>query len=231
MTTASVTRLRLPVARTDTLRGVVLAAALLSAGQALPLAAQAPVADTVGMSRVFAAIAMQGAHLSAGVGRVPYQGGSGSTLDLRFGLTPRALPEWTFAVAGGFVANARPTEYEVSGRDGFRPNLETTAGGIEVQRRWTGARRYHPIATVGIGTVSNSYAYKQLSDGALTYYRDELRTTPYVSAGAGGEVRISRRLRASGVAAYRAAGPIEVPHGRGTNGGVTMVALLSAGWF
>jgi hypothetical protein len=58
MTTASVTRLRLPVARTDTLRGVVLAAALLSAGQALPLAAQAPVADTVGMSRVFAAIAI-----------------------------------------------------------------------------------------------------------------------------------------------------------------------------
>jgi hypothetical protein len=195
-----------------------------------PAAAQAPVADSLRQTRLWATLGMQGAHLSLGLGGTPYLGGTAASLETRLGLTPRAIPEWTFAIAAGFVADTRPTAFVAPGKDGLRPDLWTSTGGLEVQRRWAGSRGYHPVAAVGVGSVSNSYRYTTRTATGLSYHQ-EVHTTQFVSVSAGGEVGVARWLRASGMVGYRAAGDIGVPHATGTNGGMTFVALLSAGWF
>jgi hypothetical protein len=208
---------------------LLFAASLLSF--APPVLAQAPVADTLRQTRLWATLGMQGAHVSLGLGGTPYLDGTAGTLELRLGLTPRAIPRWTIAVAGGFVADTRPTAYVAPGTDGLQPELWTATGGIEVQHRWAGSRRYHPLAFAGVGSVTNSYRFKTRSAEGPTYHRNEERSTPFVSVGAGGEVRVAGWLRGSGLVGYRAARGIEVPHASGTNGGMTFIALLSAGWF
>jgi hypothetical protein len=206
------------------------AASLLSF--APPVSAQAPVADTLRQTRLWTTIGMQGAHLSLGLGGTPYLDGTAGTLEMRLGFTPRAIPRWTIAVAGGFIADTRPTAYVAPGTDGLRPELWTATGGIEVQHRWPGSRRYHPLAFAGVGSVTNSYRYSTRSaEGGQTYHQNEVHSTPFASLGAGGEVRVTGWLRGSGLVGYRAAGAIDVPHAAGTNGGMTFVAMLSAGWF
>jgi hypothetical protein len=87
------------------------------------------------------------------------------------------------------------------------------------------------MAFAGLGSVTNSYRYKTRSAEGFTYHRNEERTTPFVTVGAGGEVSFAGWLRASGLVGYRAARGVDIPHASGTNGGMTFVALLSAGWF
>jgi hypothetical protein len=208
---------------------LLLAASL--AALAPPVVAQAPVADTLRQTRLWATLGMQGAHVSLGLGGTPYLDGTAGTLEMRLGFTPRAIPRWTIAVAGGFVADTRPTAYVVPGTDGLRPDLWTATGGIEVQHRWAGSRRYHPLAFAGVGSVMNSYRYKTRSAEGPIYHRNEERSTPFVSAGAGGEVRVAGWLRGSGLVGYRAARGNDVTHASTKNGGITFVAMLSAGWF
>jgi hypothetical protein len=208
---------------------LLFAASLLSL--APPVVAQAPVADSLRQTRLWATIGMQGAHVSLGMGGTPYLDGTAGTLEMRLGFTPRAIPRWTIAAAAGFVADTRPTAYVAPGTDGLRPELWTATGGIEVQHRWAGSRRYHPLAFAGVGSVATDYRYKTRSAEGQTYHRNEAHSTPFVSVGAGGEVSVAGWLRGSGLLGYRAARGNDVPHAKITNAGMTFVAMLSAGWF
>jgi hypothetical protein len=176
---------------------------------------------------------LKAAHFDLGAGAVPYlRYGSGQTTQIRVSMVFNALPDWTFAVGSGGIIVGDTTSYVAPGSNGYHPFLGENTTGVEVQRRWNPSALFHPMATVGLGTLRESYQYVHFStDGGSTSHRDNPLTTTYFDVAAGGELNLTGWMRLTPTAGYRQAAAYALPTGTMRNSGLTITSLLEFGRF
>ncbi len=184
---------------------------------------------------LFGRLGLKGAHIAVGGGSAPYSARTttpGSTSEARLGVTLLRLPGWTIVFAGNAVINGDTTAYVAPNTNGYHPRLAAVTSGIEIQRRWSSHRLIHPIATAGVGQLTNSYSYYRYpKTGGSEFHRDEKRTTSYTTFAGGGEINIAGWLRFVMTAGYRFAGASSIPYGTGSNSGFSSVAAFELGRF
>ncbi|MDB4909044.1 MAG: hypothetical protein JWO05_3828 [Gemmatimonadetes bacterium] len=185
--------------------------------------------------RTLAALAgIKHCNASFGGSSVPYLGRSqgGQAADFRLGFTPGSLPNWTIAFATSAVLVGDTTSYIAPGSVDYHPQLTSVTAGVEVQRRWRRGSIFVPVASLGAGTLGNSYSYYEYpkSGGAIAHNDEEHRTS-YQQLAGGVEVVLQAYLRASFLVGYRQAGDTPMPGFAGKNGGATTTVLVSLGKF
>jgi hypothetical protein len=168
----------------------------------------------------------QGGHIAVGSASVPYQSTRSSTYDVRVAVVFRRLPEWTFAIAGGFVLDAERTGYVAPGSGTFRPELYVGSDALEIQRRWSNKRAVHPIATATVGDLTMGYRYLEYApDGEVIVHSDHDELVPFVTLAGGLEMNLVRWMRLVGTAGYRHVRRSTVPFASRMSGPVATMLL------
>lgn len=133
------------------MRPILLVAALI-----IPFIAQAQ--DSTAAAReqtLFRRLGIAGAHFAVGATTTPYNGRTGSAMDMRLGITFERLREWTLVVGSAAIADTDTTAYVAPGSQRFHPRLASTSSTVELQRRWHSRAVIHPIAAMTVGRVTN----------------------------------------------------------------------------
>jgi len=180
----------------------------------------------LGSARMVGAPFLSGFTLGFGLGMTPdVAGGMGVTADGHFSLSFSALPGWTFGVSKALRASPKTTAYVAA--SGARPTLESTAAGLQVQRRWARPNRViQPIASVTVGTFDNYY-YKDIIFQRYVY---EEKWVPYADLAGGAEFSVRRWMRVATTTGLRLTSAT-MPKAPGSGFGIIGKALLEFGVF
>ena len=216
-----------------------LTAGYFSLGAAIAHAAGAQAADSTNKQpqterTLSNMIRVRAMHFAMGAASVPYldKEGGGSAVEIRVGISFKALPDWTFTFAEGAVSNMDTTAYVAPGSSGFHPRLSSLTQSFEVQRRWKNASMLHPLATAAIGSLTTSYNYVEYPhQGVVIRHTDEKTTSTLYSLAAGGELNIARWLRATLTLGYRHAAATKLLASTTSNSGLVVTSLFELGKF
>jgi hypothetical protein len=184
---------------------------------------------------LFAMLPFRGAHIAFGPGTMPYLDDAsprGASAQVKLMVTLKRFPDWSFGVSSTAIAEGDTTAYVAAGTSpAIHPHLNSHAGAIEVQRRWTQSKLIHPIVGASVGSIRNNYFYHEFANGRATHHEEQIETTGFVQIAGGLEMNLTRWMRGNGMLGYRSGGRMTIPEANGDNGGVTFFLNLALGKF
>jgi hypothetical protein len=177
---------------------------------------------------------IRSAHIAFGSGQAPYVGrtGGAQVSEFRLGLSLKALPNVTFALASTGAIDTDTTSYVVAESHGYHPKLAAYTQSLEIQRRWRNLSLVHPLATAAVGSLVTSYNYVEYPrSGGSIVHRDQQTSSTFYALAGGGELNVLSWMRATMTIGYRSAGATTLPNRTASNSGLVVTSLVELGKF
>ena len=211
--------------------------ALFALGLVVAVVPPARAQDSTKTRTLSSLLPFRGLHVDLGGGPVPYldpreQGAA----EMKISLPLRKYPNWSIALTTSTVIDTDTTSYVVpssvtAGSSGFHPELVSTAVAFEVQKRWDQVGMFHPMGTIAVGSLMNTYSYYEYRSGAETLHEDGKTYMTYGHVAGGAELNITRWMRANVMLGFRSGGRMKIEGAKGSNGGLTMMINVLLGKF
>lgn len=168
-------------------------------------------------------------HVDEGGGSARVNGVGRDLMEMRIGVALCWWPDLTLMAVNGMHMEGITTTYVSPRADGFHPALWVSSDGFEVQRRWRGNSIFHPMASLGMGTLHTQYHGGYSQDGAWAAVDESERSTRYYTPAIGLEASLFTYVTVYGLFGSRFAGttgqPGLQPHAFNGAYSTVMVAL------